>query len=59
MPAISNRRQGELLRAVFQILLEHPDGLPAREVLEKMRVHVPFTSTRAATTPALPMNPGP
>lgn len=30
MSEVSRRRQGEMLRAVFEVLLSHPDGLPAR-----------------------------
>lgn len=42
-PGISMARQGELLRAVFQILIEHPDGMPGREVLARMQLLVPPT----------------
>jgi len=42
MPTITRLRQGELLRGVFSILIGHPDGLPAKAVLEKMpKVVVP------------------
>ena len=57
MPGISNRRQGELLRAVFQVLLDHPDGLPAREVLEKMSVLVPFNEYESGHYPSSPNEP--
>lgn len=42
-PGISMARQGELLRAVFEILIQHPDGLPGRKVLDKVQEIVPFT----------------
>jgi restriction system protein len=37
MPEITIRRTGELLRSLFNILLEHPEGLPARDALAKLR----------------------
>jgi restriction system protein len=46
-PGISNERQGQLLRAVFAILLEHPDGLPGREVLRQMQERLPPTEYEA------------
>ena len=30
---ITKRRSGELVRGVLKILLKHPDGLPAKDVL--------------------------
>lgn len=46
-PGISNERQGQLLRAVFAILLEHPDGVPGREVLRQMQERFPPTAYEA------------
>jgi restriction system protein len=40
MPEVTRRRNGELLRGLFQILLEHPEGLPARDALAKLRTRV-------------------
>ena len=42
-PGISMERQGELIRGVFQILLEHPEGLSGRQVMDKLPEVVPFT----------------
>src|SRR5664280_1082982 len=42
MPGITNRRQGELLRAAFDVLIKHPEGLPGREVLAQMAQSVEF-----------------
>ena len=36
-PGIGTARQGELLRAVFQILLDQPNGLPGRAVLDRLQ----------------------
>ena len=41
MAEITKKRVGELLRGVFEILLEHQDGLPANEVLERLEKIVP------------------
>jgi restriction system protein len=43
MPEITRRRNGELLRKLFQILLEQPEGLPAREALARLRSQVQLT----------------
>ena len=42
-PGISMDRQGELLRGVFKILLDHPEGLSGRQVMDKLPEVVPFT----------------
>lgn len=41
MAEITRKRVGELQRGVFKILLDHPDGLPANEILERMEKVVP------------------
>ncbi|WP_373069626.1 restriction endonuclease [Gemmatimonas sp.] len=53
-PGISTARQGELLRAVFQTLLDNPNGLPGREVLDRMQEVVPFTEYEAGHYPSNP-----
>ncbi|MGI8755985.1 MAG: restriction endonuclease [Acidimicrobiales bacterium] len=42
-PKISNTRQGELLRGLFAVLADHPEGLPGRVALAEMQGRVPFT----------------
>lgn len=42
-PGISLERQGELIRGVFKILIDHPDGLNGRLVMDKLPEVVPFT----------------
>jgi len=37
-------RNGELVRGVFKILLQHPDGLQAKEVLRRLEQEVPPNS---------------
>jgi len=56
-PGISMARQGELLRAVFKVLTEHPDGLPGRDVIAKVRELVPFTEYEAGFYPSNPNEP--
>ncbi|HET6360499.1 MAG TPA: restriction endonuclease [Gemmatimonadota bacterium] len=43
MAEITKKRSGELVRGVFQILLDHPDGLPAKDVLLRLEQVVPPT----------------
>jgi len=54
MPEITPRRRGELVRGVFSILLSHPDGLPAKTILERLQQIVlptPFEQTTYPTHP--------
>ena len=41
MAEITHRRSGELMRGVFRLLSAHPEGLPAKTVLEKLVELVP------------------
>lgn len=43
MSNISRRRIGELQRGAFKILLDQPDGLPAKEIISRMAQIVPPT----------------
>ncbi len=43
MAEVTVRRIGELQRGVFKILLDHPEGLPAKDVLKRMEQVVPPT----------------
>lgn len=51
MAEITRKRSGELVRGVFRILLEHPDGLPAKEVLQRLEAVVPPTGFEQSTYP--------
>lgn len=56
MGKVTPRRQGELVRGVFKILIDHPEGLPAREVLgslEKMVPPTPFEKTEYPKRPGV------
>lgn len=54
MAEITRRRSGELVRGVFRILLEHPDGLRAKEVLQRLERVVPPTPFENSTYPNRP-----
>ncbi len=43
MAEITRKRVGELQRGVFKILLDSPDGLPAKDVLNRLPQVVPPT----------------
>lgn len=51
---ISRRRAGELVRGVFRVLIDHPDGLQAKTVLESVQQVVPPTEFEKATYPKNP-----
>jgi 5-methylcytosine-specific restriction protein B len=40
---ITRRRLGEIQRAIFQVLLDHPDGLPVKELTQQAEVLCPAT----------------
>ncbi len=54
MAEITVRRRGELVRGVFQLLLDRPDGLPAKDVLERLRPVVPPTPFEDSEYPNRP-----
>jgi restriction system protein len=54
MPEITPKRRGELVRGVFSILLSHPDGLPAKTILEQLQQIVPPTAFEQTTYPRRP-----
>jgi len=54
MAEITQRRSGELVRGVFKLLLDHPEGLPAKSVLEKLTELVPPTDFENSTYPRSP-----
>lgn len=43
MAEITRRRTGELLRKLFEILIQHPDGMQAREALDALASSVQLT----------------
>jgi restriction system protein len=51
---VTKKRVGELQRGVFKILLDHSEGLPAKEVIDRMRVIVPPTDFEKSDYPSRP-----
>lgn len=43
MAEITRRRLGELLRKLFAILMDHPDGMQARDALAALEQQIPLT----------------
>ncbi len=54
MAEITRKRVGELLRKVFEVLKEHPDGLPAKEVLERVEKSLTLTDFEKSNYPSRP-----
>jgi len=54
MAEITRKRVGELQRGVFKILLDQPEGLPAKEVLKRMEQVVPPTEFEKSDYPNKP-----
>lgn len=54
MAEITRKRQGEMIRTVFEILLGQPEGLPAREVLAKAEDRLGLTEFEASDYPNRP-----
>ena len=54
MAEITRKRVGELQRGVFKILLDFPDGLPAKEVLNRLPQVVPPTEFEKSDYPKHP-----
>lgn len=54
MAESKRKRKGELVRGVFRILLDHPDGLRAKEVLLRLEDEVPPNDFENSTYPNRP-----
>jgi restriction system protein len=54
MAEITRCRVGELQRGVIKILQDHPDGLPAKEVLQRLEQVVPPTEFEKSDYPKRP-----
>lgn len=54
MAEITRQRVGELQRGVFKILLDQPEGLPAKEVLKRMEHVVPPSEFEKSDYPNKP-----
>lgn len=54
MAEITRKRQGELIRGVFEILKDEPEGLAASDVLQRLESLVPPTQFERSTYPNRP-----
>lgn len=51
MAGLGRRRRGELLRGVFDVLVDHPDGIQARDALAEVEKRLGLTEFEAANYP--------
>jgi len=54
MAEITIKRTGQLARKVFEILMKHPEGLPARKVIETVESELPLTDFEKSFYPNRP-----
>ncbi|MGB9179813.1 MAG: hypothetical protein WCB68_11260 [Pyrinomonadaceae bacterium] len=52
---MSRKRRAELIRRAFDILLEYPDGLPPKNVLERIGETFPLTESELSAHPSRPL----
>ncbi|MFQ5719477.1 MAG: restriction endonuclease [Acidobacteriota bacterium] len=52
MPETTIKRTGELVRGVFRILLDEPEGLQVKKILERLEVEVPPTEFERGLYPS-------
>jgi restriction system protein len=51
------RRQGELVRTVFEVLWDKPEGMPAKDVLEHLPSKLEFSDFELGSYPSAPQSP--
>ena len=51
MAGLDRKRRGELLRGVFDVLADHPDGIKARDTLAEVEKRLGMTAFEAANYP--------
>jgi restriction system protein len=54
MADVTRKRVGEMVRGVFHVLMQHPEGLPAKVVLETVQATVPPTEFERQEYPGRP-----
>jgi len=54
MAEITAKRRGELVRKVLEVLKDHPEGIPAKEVLEQVENSIRLTPFEQSTYPNNP-----
>ncbi len=56
MAEITRLRQGQILRAVFKVLIDNPEGLPVREVIASVEVSLPLSDFEKSSYPNKPQS---
>src|SRR3972149_296894 len=54
MPEITRKRNGELVRGIFEILKKYPDGYPVKDLLRDLEALVPPTDFERGSFPKRP-----
>jgi hypothetical protein len=49
---VTRQRVGKMMRGLFEILLEHPDGIAARDAMAELRKRVPPTEYELGSYPS-------
>jgi restriction system protein len=57
MAEITRQRTGQFLREIFRLLLDEPDGMPAKEVLAELPKSIPLTEYESGYYPSAPNSP--
>lgn len=52
MPEITRQRTGQFLKAIFRLLLDKPEGMPAKEVLSEIPKAIPLTEYESGYYPS-------
>jgi restriction system protein len=57
MANITRKRNGEFLRAIFEILWDRPEGLAAKDILEDLKHKIDLTDFEMGVYPSSPQHP--
>ena len=57
MPEITMRRSGQFLRVIFELLLNKPEGLPAKVILDDLPNHIKLTEFESGYYDSAPNSP--
>lgn len=57
MAEVTRKRAGEILRTVYEVLFEHPEGLQAGEVISKTQARLELSEYEAGEYPSSPGKP--
>jgi restriction system protein len=54
MPEMTRERQGQIVRAVFSVLVDQPEGLQVQQVTDEVKARLPLTEFELGSYPNLP-----